>query len=133
MIIAVDFDSTIVKHEFPFIGAEVPGAIEAIKVLQQTNKIILYTMRSGLYLKEAVKFCKDKGIKLWGVNNNPDQHDWTSSKKIYAHYYIDDSCIGVPLIYKEGKRPYVNWKAVKEIFDKRNLLEDKENEIIECD
>ena len=34
MIIAVDFDGTIVEHEYPRIGAEIPFAIDTLKRLQ---------------------------------------------------------------------------------------------------
>ena len=35
MIIAVDFDGTIVEHKYPEIGRELPFAIETLKKLQQ--------------------------------------------------------------------------------------------------
>ena len=34
MIIAVDFDGTIVEHKYPEIGRELPFAIETLKKLQ---------------------------------------------------------------------------------------------------
>ena len=46
--IAVDFDGTIVEHEFPDIGPPVPGAIESLKRFQDAGvKIILWTTRSN--------------------------------------------------------------------------------------
>ena len=35
MIIAVDFDGTIVKNEFPGIGEEIPFAIDSLLMLQK--------------------------------------------------------------------------------------------------
>jgi hypothetical protein len=35
MIIAVDFDGTIVEHKYPAIGEEIPFAIETLKMLRQ--------------------------------------------------------------------------------------------------
>ena len=34
MIIAVDFDGTIVEHKYPKIGKEIPFAVETLKRLQ---------------------------------------------------------------------------------------------------
>ena len=45
--VAVDFDGTVVMHEWPEIGPEVPHCVEVLKALQEKKgaKIILYTMR----------------------------------------------------------------------------------------
>lgn len=43
MIIAVDFDGTIVEHKYPEIGRELPFAIETLKKLQQErHRLILW-------------------------------------------------------------------------------------------
>jgi len=49
MIIAVDFDGTIVKHEYPRIGKEIPFAIDTLKRLQQSPdyQLVLWTVRQG--------------------------------------------------------------------------------------
>lgn len=113
LIVAVDFDGTCVTHEYPNIGEEAPGVVEALTFLQdQGCRIILYTMRHGSHLFEAVRWMQDRGIVLWGVNENPEQKSWTGSPKVYANVYIDDAAIGVPLMYRRGdKRPVVNWSA----------------------
>lgn len=113
MIIAVDFDGTLVEHEYPRIGPEVPFAFETLKLwMGQGHRLILYTMRSGEKLKEAVDFCMGRGVDFWGVNQNPEQHEWTDSPKVYAHQYIDDAAYGCPLIKKTGARPYVDWSSL---------------------
>lgn len=119
MNIAIDFDGTIVAHEFPKIGAEVPGAFKWMKRLQKAGcRLILWTMRSdgqnvGDVLTEAVEFCRERGIEFWGVNANPEQ-DWSTSPKAYAHVYVDDAAFGCPMRenYKAGGRPYVDWAVV---------------------
>ena len=69
MIYAIDFDGTIVTHTFPRMGEAVPGAFETMRDLQEEgHQLILYTMRSGGYLEDAVEFCREKGIEFWGVN-----------------------------------------------------------------
>ena len=119
VIIAVDFDGTIVKHEYPKIGEPVPGAIDWIKRWQTERAlIILWTMRSGKYLDEAVEYLSVNGISLFGVNINPTQEAWTNSPKAYAQLYIDDAAFGCPLCEEDGMRPFVNWDIVgKQVYD----------------
>jgi hypothetical protein len=98
MIIAVDFDGTLVRHDFPRIGAEAPGAFDVLRRLQAGgHQLILLTMRCGRELQDAIAYCAERGIKFWAVNDNPDQHSWTASPKVYAQLYIDDLSIGTPM------------------------------------
>jgi hypothetical protein len=116
MIIAVDFDGTIVDHAYPDIGKPVPGAIKWLRRWQELGaKLILWTMRSdgqhcGDVLTQALEFCRSHGIEFYGVNSNPDQ-DWSSSPKAYAHVYVDDAAFGCPLAENPrlGGRMYVDW------------------------
>jgi hydroxymethylpyrimidine pyrophosphatase-like HAD family hydrolase len=111
--IAVDFDGTIVTHKYPEIGEPVDKALYTLRRLRSANhKIILFTMRSGEKLDEAIKYLEDAGIQLYGINENPSQGSWTASPKPYAHLYIDDAAAGCPLTYKEGERPVVDWEAI---------------------
>lgn len=112
--ICVDFDGTCVYHEYPKVGAPCPGAINALKYLvNKGNKLILFTMRSGKELEDAVNWFKDNNIPLYGVQENPTQKRWTTSPKAYGQIYIDDSACGCPLISNSNvDRPYVDWKSV---------------------
>ena len=100
MIIAVDFDGTIVKHKYPSIGKEIPYAIKTLKYIQEKgHKLILWTYRSGEDLDKAVQFCKERGLTFHAVNNNfeGEEFDNTYSRKIYADIYIDDrNILGIP-------------------------------------
>jgi hypothetical protein len=118
MIIAVDFDGTIVEHAYPEIGAPIPYALETLKDLRETGcQIILWTVRSDNKLEEAVDYCKENGLELWGVNENPTQLNWSMSKKAYAHMYIDDAAFGCPLIIPDdGRRPFVDWVSIRNFF-----------------
>jgi hypothetical protein len=124
LIVGVDFDGTPVTHEYPFVGEEVVGAVTVLKALvKEGHKLMLWTMRSGPQLEDAVYWFKKNGIELWGINENPEQHTWTKSKKQYANLYIDDAALGCPLIYPEdGSRPYVNWEKVHEILVMTGVL-----------
>lgn len=123
MIIAVDFDGTVVKHEYPAVG-ECVGAVEILKELIRNGHIlILLTMRSDQYLEDAVNWFKERNISLYDVNNNPTQKDWTNSRKVYAHLYIDDAALGVPLKQDRGDdRAYVDWVEVRRLLVKRRIL-----------
>lgn len=113
MDIAIDFDGTIVKHEFPRVGETLPKAIYWMKKFQEAGaRLLLNTMRSENFLDDAVAYCRDNGIEFFGVNRNPEQDSWTSSPKVYAQLYIDDASFGCPLVFAADSRPYVNWDVV---------------------
>jgi len=125
MIIAVDFDGTCVTHEYPkvgrFIGAE--GVLS--ELAQNGSQLILWTMRSGEQLADAVKWFEDRKIPLFGINENPDQKSWTSSPKVFANVYIDDAAFGAPLCQGlPGERPYIDWDRVRAtLLQKENLCQ----------
>lgn len=116
MIIAVDFDGTMVEHRYPDIGADVPGAFEWCARLQSEAhaRLILWTMRDGAELEQAVEHSRARGVQWWGINANPQQRTWTTSPKVYAHLYIDDAAAGCPLVLPTvpGRRAFVDWSVV---------------------
>ncbi len=110
MVIAVDFDGTIVEHRYPEIGEELPFATEVLKMLiSERHKVILYTMRNGKLLEDAVNWCKERGVEFYAVNSDTPG-DFLSDRgshlscKVNADYFIDDRNIsGLPdwtTIYK---------------------------------
>lgn len=98
MIIAVDFDGTIVTHEYPKIGKEIPFAITTLKKLQEDYEhlLILWTVREGAELDEAVEFCKSRGLEFYAVNSNyPDKiPNDIQPRKLKADLFIDDRNLG---------------------------------------
>ncbi|MDK2979338.1 MAG: hypothetical protein PWP52_2052 [Bacteroidales bacterium] len=97
MKIAVDFDGTIVDHEYPEIGKPKLFAFETLKALQDKGvSLILWTFRAGKELEEAVEFCKKNGVEFYAVNKNyPEEiFDDSISRKIDADIYIDDRNLG---------------------------------------
>lgn len=96
MIIAVDFDGTIVEHEYPKIGRSIPFAIETLKELQKEgHTLILWSVRDGDLLLEAVKYCEERGLKFYAANKNyPEEDIATSSRKLNADLFIDDRNLG---------------------------------------
>jgi hypothetical protein len=114
MIIAVDFDGTCVDHRYPEVGPPLPYAVAVLSALwHDGHKLILWTMRSGKELQDAVDWFRDQEIELYGVQRNPDQDSWTTSPKCYAQLYIDDAAFGAPLIQRAWmKRPGIDWEDV---------------------
>jgi len=136
MIICVDFDGTMVNHTYPDTGEAVPGAVEwCKKLVKEGCHLILWTMRSGKTLQDAVDFFVNNDIDLLSVGINPMQHRWTTSRKCYANLYIDDAALGCPLIQVEGwDRPCVDWETVgpmvMQIIEDTEIREAKEREDI---
>lgn len=98
MIIAVDFDGTIVTHEYPKIGKEIPFAIESLKRLQQEPQyqLVLWTVREGNELEEAVEYCRARGLEFYAVNNNYPEETAKDkqARKLKADLFIDDRNLG---------------------------------------
>lgn len=110
MIVAIDFDGTLVEHMYPQIGAEVEGAFHWLRRFQAAGvNLMLWTMRSGETLDDAVDYCAERGVTFWGVNCNWCQN-WSTSPKQFAHLYIDDAALGCPLKLRPGsRRAVVDW------------------------
>jgi len=96
LILAIDFDGTIVEDEYPKIGKPMVFAFETLKKLQNDgHRLILWTYRSGKKLKEAVDFCEENGIDFYAVNESYDKEELDGiSRKINADIFIDDRNIG---------------------------------------
>ena len=100
MIIAVDFDGTIVEHRYPAIGPEKPGAIRVLRQLAaEGHRLILWTVREGEPLDDAVAFCRSKGLHFDSINSNTPQNAVMDGYKplpgkVKADVYIDDRNLG---------------------------------------
>ena len=123
MIIAVDFDGTIVEHEYPAIGREIPFATETLKMLmKQNHKLIMWSVREGKLLDDAVKWCKDRGVEFYAVNKDYPEDTLSNnnhfSRKLKADVFIDDRNLGgLP-----------DWGQIYNMIQKRQTWEDIINE-----
>jgi hypothetical protein len=149
MVIAIDFDGTCVKNNFPGIGESLPCVNIIKSLILNGHKIILLTMRTGKQLDQAINWFNTNEIKLFGVNENPDQKRWSLSNKVYADLYIDDNNLGIPLSIdvinedtkmssdidyrsylelsteyniKQLSKKYVNWKKTEQELRNLRLL-----------
>lgn len=71
MTIAVDFDGTIVEHRYPEIGKEKPFAIDTLKkLIAQRHQLILWSVREGKLLDDAIEWCRERGVEFYAVNKD---------------------------------------------------------------
>ncbi|MFM2292935.1 MAG: hypothetical protein RIS29_2748 [Bacteroidota bacterium] len=137
LTIAVDFDGTIVTHEYPKIGKEIPFAIDTLKRLQKYPDIllILWTVREGAQLDEAVEYCRERGLEFYAVNKNyPEENkEYPEPRKLKADLFIDDRNLGgLPdwgiiyrmIVSKKYDQP-INYEIEREysVPKKKNLIE----------
>ena len=99
MLIAVDFDGTIVRHRYPEIGEEIPFAVETLKMLtEERHRLILWTVREGQLLDDAVEWCRKRGLEFYAINRDYPEEDITLnqhfSRKLKVDLWIDDRNIG---------------------------------------
>ncbi|OBQ55841.1 hydrolase [Tamlana sp. s12] len=114
LIIAVDFDGTIVEDAYPKIGKPMIFAFETLKKLQEDgHRLILWTYRCGSKLDDAVKFCEENGITFYAVNNSfpEEEYDNSVSRKINADLFIDDRNVGGFLGWGEIYQKLTNTEA----------------------
>ena len=94
-IIAIDFDNTLFKTDWPDILEPIWGVIERAKEEQRNGaQLILWTCRCGKYLDDAIEACRRVGIIFDAVNENLQESiemfDGTNSRKVFANEYWDD-------------------------------------------
>ena len=99
MIIAVDFDGTIVEHKYPEIGEEVPFATETLKMLiRDRHKLILWTVREGELLEDAIEWCRARGVEFYAINKDYPEEEASKnphySRKLKVEMFIDDRNLG---------------------------------------
>lgn len=99
MNIAVDFDGTIVTHDYPKIGKELPFATATLKKLvQDKHQLILWTVREGELLDEAIEWCRQRGVEFYAINRDYPEEEQDKnnyfSRKLKVDLWIDDRNIG---------------------------------------
>lgn len=101
MIIAVDFDGTLIKDGFPDVREGTPNVTlfsELARMRESGHQVILWTCRGGDLLQEAVDFCRMNGLEFDAVNDNlPEALQAMkfghAPRKVFADIYIDDQSI----------------------------------------
>lgn len=118
MDICVDFDGTCVKHAYPQVGENIGAEVVLRKLVDADHRLVLFTMRSGKELQDAIDWFEAHDIPLYGVNENPTQKQWTESPKAFGQLYIDDAALGAPLVLPKdsNERPWIDWYLVANMF-----------------
>ena len=109
LIIAIDFDGSIVEDAYPNIGKPIIFAFETMKKLQsEGHRLILWTYRTDKKLQEAVDFCKQQGLEFYAINKSypEEEFDGKISRKINATFFVDDRNIG----------GFIGWTAVHKLL-----------------
>lgn len=116
MIIAIDFDGTIVQDSYPSIGMVNPSAKRVInRLFSEGHYIIIWTCRTGDHLTQAVNFLLSEGIRFSRINENEPVNlklYKEPSRKVYADVYIDDKNLG----------GFPGWVDVEKWMDSTNEL-----------
>ena len=99
MVIAVDFDGTIVENKYPEIGQERPFAIETLKMLQaDRHRLVLWSCREGQLLDEALQWCRERGVEFYAANRDYPEETTDNNphftRKLKADLFIDDRNVG---------------------------------------
>ncbi|MFK8010276.1 MAG: hypothetical protein AB8H03_28235 [Saprospiraceae bacterium] len=133
MKIYLDFDGTVVEHQYPDIGIYNEGCFEVIKRLQQAgHRIILNTYRANLKdgtLQAAIAYLNlsaaENGFKIIEAFENkklePHPWDWNYFKTNDL-IYIDDICKNIPLKPAiEAEYPIVDWEKLDKEFEEKGI------------
>lgn len=137
MLIYLDFDGTVVEHEYPLIGHYNDGCMEVIDKLHKAgHEIIINTTRVELdrdLLMAAVKYIN---TSLSNLNNQSERYSLPNTDSKYhptnwdwnLHFktnriFIDDICEGIPL--KNGistDRQMVDWDILNIEFEANGMF-----------
>lgn len=135
MKIYLDFDGTVVEHQYPAIGQCKWGCLEIIDKLNKAgHEIVLNTMRVEFdtgTLMEALEFINSAMTNL----NNTQVYSFTNTDHKYEptrwdwdlHFrsgriFIDDVCEGIPLkSSKTTRRQMVDWEKLDLEFKEHSL------------
>lgn len=153
-IFLIDYDGTCVPS-IPELGfSEIDtGAERVLKLIVASgHSLVLWTVRnnsrnnphnyiSGKFrtessLEEAERWFKERDIPLIGINEVPGEEDLVGySRKALGDFIIDDTSIGIPLVWgevsyysmitKETKKintHCVDWVAIEEILRNMGLI-----------
>ena len=106
-VIAIDFDGTLCINEWPGIGAPREEVIRLAKAEQAAGAdLILWTMREGELLSEAVAWCAAQGLLFTAVNDSTAE--WKDAfgnnpRKVGATEYWDDRAFNPDTFCKGGR------------------------------
>lgn len=133
MRIYLDFDGTVVEHNFPAIGAENPNAIKVISLLQKAgHDLILNTYRADIdltYVHEALNFLNShpnlfKPIESFLPKKLDPKGFNLDNAKACNQLYIDDVSDGIPMRRNETLEfgMMVDWIELEQLLRKEQII-----------
>lgn len=103
-VIAVDFDNTLFKTEYPKILRPILPVIEMARARQEKgDRLILWTCREGPELDAAIEACREQGLVFDAVNDNIQELKdyWKNNpRKVAADEYWDDKNFPLKPLYE---------------------------------
>lgn len=94
IVIAVDFDGVLCEDCYPKIGKADDRLInEFIERRKEGDKLILWTCRRGIYLNNAIAWCRKRGLEFDAINENLPEYIEKyrgDTRKVFADIYVDD-------------------------------------------
>jgi len=126
-ILAVDFDGTLAKNEYPKIGEANIRLISMLSQLREQGKVqlILYTCRVDPYLQEAIDWCKLRGLEFDAINDNVQfiKDCWDENgPKPFADWYLDDKSFPIDFDLWRSDATHPSWFICMEAL----LTEDRD-------
>ena len=133
MTIYLDFDGTVVEHQYPALGAENPHAFRVIHALQgKGHHIILNTYRADINdgsLVEALEYLNSPSNALLPITEHtarkihPGPFDLRESLR-FEKLYLDDIAEEIPLIPNRmvANGFMVDWLAVEQALIQAGIL-----------
>ena len=95
LIIAVDFDGTVVEQTYPGMGKPIKGVKEALlRVKSRGHKIVYWTARSGKDLIVVKDWLIKNNYPIDGINCNIKGSPYRSFPKICMEVIWDDRNVG---------------------------------------
>lgn len=120
LVIAIDFDGTIVESRWPDVGQPLIGAIESIKKLHKRgHKIIIWTCRTGEPLDKAMRWLIANKVPYDAINANLPERIKAyrgDTRKVSADLYVDDKSLGMRHV-----KPSEIWDMVRREVNRMTL------------
>ena len=154
-VILVDFDATVIPKLPTGMFTNYDTGAEKVlkKLISRGHKIVLWTCRNNspdnpynyidgkwrkeTSLEEALRWFKERGIELYGINSVPGELlEVGTSRKALGDFVIDDTSICMPMVqcgvdcvsYETGKVTkgyktyHVDWDYIEACFKKKGVL-----------
>ncbi len=94
LVVGVDFDGTIVKCNYPYIGKYKCMALPVLRWLSTKHILVLWTCREGRLLSEALAILNGNGIEFAAINSNTFDRIReynTDCRKLSCDVLVDDT------------------------------------------